>query len=100
MGDNMNWIQEFVLTNFFSIICTIAAFGITYILKNISTAIKELQEEYKRLAENRHEMRNDLQRDISEIKELIAGQYVRKSELPNLVKAELFAMQQHEYKGG
>lgn len=83
-------LEEFFITNFFNIICCIAAFGATYILRNISTSIKELREEYKDLAEARHEIKYALQRDISEIKELVAGNYVHKDELPALIRAELF----------
>lgn len=79
--------DTFIAENFFSIIATIAAFGITYILKNINDGLKTLQQDYKMLLTNKDENKLETQKAIAEIRELIAGKYVSKAELPTLVHA-------------
>lgn len=81
--------DTFFSENFFSIIATIAAFGITYILKNINDGLRTLQQDYKTLLTNKDENRLETQKAIAEIRELIAGKYVSKDELPTLVHAVL-----------
>lgn len=77
--------QEFFSQNLFSIIATVAAFGITFILKNISSSLQELREDYKALISTRDQTKLEMQKELTQIRELIAGQYVTKSELPLLI---------------
>lgn len=88
--------QEFLIQNFFGIICCIAAFGISYILKNINTNISELQKEYKQLVSSREETRIKFMQDITAIKELIAGEYVRRKDVQLLIENEILRQKKKE----
>lgn len=77
--------EQFFSENFFSLIATIAAFGITYILKNISTGLQELRDDYRQLVASRDQAKLETQKELAAIRELIAGQYVTKKELPMLI---------------
>ena len=81
--------ENFIAENFFSIIATVAAFGITYILKTISNGLSELKTDYKKLLETKDAQKIETQKQLAEIRELIAGQYVRKDEFKVLMRAEL-----------
>lgn len=81
--------DEFLIQNFFGIICCVAAFGITYILRTISNSITELQKDYKALIANNNENRQKMQENIHSIQVLIAGEYVKRSEISQLVSMEL-----------
>lgn len=85
--------QEFLVQNFFGIICCIAAFGISYILKDINKNISDLQKEYKQLISDKSETREKLTNDIAEIKELISEKYVRKSDIQVLISQEIMKLQ-------
>ena len=77
--------EQFIAQNLFSIIATIAGVGITYILKNINSSLQELRNDYKLLLSNKDQTRMELQKELAAIRELIAGQYVTKKELPTLI---------------
>ena len=79
--------EQFFSENFFSLVATIAAFGITYILKNISTGLQELRDDYRKLLESRDQTKLETQKELAAIRELIAGKYVTKDELPTLIAA-------------
>lgn len=81
--------QDFLFQNFFGILCCIAAFGISYILRDINNNISELQKEYKQLIAARAETKISLMNDISEIKELISERYVKKIDLAPLIASEV-----------
>lgn len=76
--------EAFLVENFFSIICCVAAFGVTYILRDINNSIKTLQKEQLEMIRQRDMLKLDLMGNIHEIKELISGTYVSKIEFKEL----------------
>lgn len=86
--------DDFLITNFFNILLSIVSYFVTQTLRDINNTIDELRQKYEEVISRKDNTRQELMKEVQELKDFIKTDLVTKQEFKEFQKEQHRLMQE------